>query len=119
MSNANGSGYSLLVPGVPLVEDRQVVVERGAAATEGFSGREIRNAMRTALPLGAVCSPPCVAWAHFESAIAQIRAANQNVGKRRPGASAADPSIEAGRSLLGMSDWSITLQLGDHHGMVQ
>lgn len=94
----------LLVPGIPLVDDRQAVIERGVAATEGLSGREIRNVMRTALPLGALCSPPGVAWTHFESAIAQIRTANQNVGKRRPGASVADPSIEAGRSQLGLSD---------------
>lgn len=94
----------LLVPGVPLVEDREAVIERGAAASEGFSGREIRNVMRTAFPLGAVCSPPGVAWAHFESAIAQIRTANQNVGKRRPGASVTDPGVEAGRRLMGLSD---------------
>lgn len=94
----------LLVPGVPLIEDRQAVIERGAAATEGFSGREIRNVMRTALPLGAVSSPPGVAWEHFERAIAQIRSANQNVGKRRPGASGAHASVEAGRGLLGLSD---------------
>lgn len=94
----------LLVPGVPLVEDRQAIIERGAAASEGFSGREIRNVMRTALPLGAVCSPPGVAWAHFDSAIAQIRAANQNVGKRRPGSSGADSSVETGRGLLGLTN---------------
>lgn len=94
----------LLVPGVPLLDERQAVIERGAAATEGFSGREIRNVMRTALPLGAVCSPPRVAWGHFESAIAQIRAANQNVGKPRQGANIANAGIEAGRSLMGLSD---------------
>lgn len=93
----------LLVPGIPLHEDRLAVIERGAAASEGFSGREIRNVMRTALPLGAQASPPVVSWEHFEGAIAQIRDANQKVGKRHHSSSTAEHGAEAARSLLGLS----------------
>ena len=96
----------LLVPGVPLAEERLDVIERGAAASEGFSGREIRTVMRTAFPRALVARPtePIVAWADFEGAIADVRAANRNVGKRRQESSGSDSGVEAGRKMLGLSN---------------
>ena len=40
----------LLVPGVPLAEDRDSIIERCAIASDGLSGREIRTVLRTAFP---------------------------------------------------------------------
>lgn len=94
----------LLVPGVPLAEDRSAMIERGAAASEGFSGREIRTVMRTAFPRALVANPvqPRVTWADFEGAIADIRAANQNVGKRRREEPSSSAGVEASRQMLGL-----------------
>lgn len=96
----------LLVPGVPLEEDRNDVIERGAAATDGFSGREIRTVLRTAFPRALVANRAneFVAWSDFEGAIADVRAANANVGKRRDDASGNGSGSEAARRLLGLSD---------------
>ena len=96
----------LLVPGVPLEEDRNDVIERGAAATDGFSGREIRTVLRTAFPRALVANRAneFVAWSDFEGAIADVRAANANVGKRRDNASGNGSGNEAARRLLGLSD---------------
>ena len=95
----------LLVPGVPLEECRELMIERGAAASEGLSGREIRTVMRTAFPRAVVASPgaPKVRWEDFESAIGDVRVANQNVGKARRTPSSSDDGIEASRRLLGLS----------------
>ena len=98
----------LLVPGVPLAEDRDVIIDRGAAASDGLSGREIRTVLRTAFPRALVENPqePRVLWVHLESAIADVRAANRNVGSRRHEAASNSNSanVDAGRRILGISD---------------
>lgn len=95
----------LLVMGIPLDESRETVIERGAAASEGLSGREIRTVMRTALPRAVVANPdsPCVRWVDFESAIADVKAANENVGKRRREYQSNDLNIELSQRMLGVS----------------
>lgn len=92
----------MLVPGVPLAEARDALIERCAQASEGFSGREIRTALRIAFPRAIVEAPdaPLVRWPHLEGAIADIRVANRNVGKAHRDSAGA----EAGRRLLGLSD---------------
>ncbi|MEQ1602788.1 MAG: AAA family ATPase [Methylophilaceae bacterium] len=97
----------LLVIGVPLAEERSLIIERAAAASDGLSGREIRTVLRTAFPRALVENPeqPKVLWVHFETAIADVRTANRNVGKHqhdRPASSNAN--VEAGRRLLGVGD---------------
>lgn len=94
----------LLVAGVPLEEERTVIIERSAAASEGLSGREIRTVLRTAFPRALVENPenPKVLWIHLESAIADVRTANRNVGKQQHDRAAA--SVETGRRLLGVAD---------------
>lgn len=74
----------LLVPGVPLQEERPLILERAAAASDGLSGREIRTVLRTAFPRALVenAQTPKVLWTHLESAIGDVRTANQNVGKK-------------------------------------
>jgi AAA+ superfamily predicted ATPase len=97
----------LLVAGVPLEEERAIIIERAAAASDGLSGREIRTVLRTAFPRALVENPqePRVFWTHLESAIADVRTANRNVGKHHDRANASsNASAEAGRRLLGVGD---------------
>ncbi len=98
----------LLVMGVPLEEDRTLIIDRSAAASDGLSGREIRTVLRTAFPRALVENPqePRVLWVHLESAIADVRAANRNVGSRRHEAASNSNSanVDAGRRMLGISD---------------
>jgi SpoVK/Ycf46/Vps4 family AAA+-type ATPase len=93
-----------LVPGIPLEENREVVIDRGAAETEGFSGREIRTVMRTALPRAIVANPedPLLRWPDLESAIADVRVANENVGKQRRESGSSDASLDVSRRMLGV-----------------
>jgi hypothetical protein len=62
--------------------------------------------LRTAFPRALVenSQEPKVLWTHLESAIADVRIANQNVGKRHPERASSHESVEAGRRLLGVSD---------------
>lgn len=94
----------LLVPGVPLAEPREVLIERGAAASEGLSGREIRTVLRTAFPRAIVANPgrPVVQWQDFETAIRDLRIAAHNVGRKRPDADG-EQTAEAGRRLLDLA----------------
>lgn len=96
----------LLVPGIPLDEERSVIVDRGAAATDGLSGREIRTVLRTALPRAIVANPdkPVARWADFESAITDVHAANENIGKRRREPRSSDSGIEISQRMLGVSE---------------
>ncbi len=98
----------LLVTGVPLEEERALIIERGAAASDGLSGREIRTVLRTAFPRALVENPqePKVLWVHLESAIADVRTANRNVGKHQHDRATASSNagVEAGRRLLGVGD---------------
>ncbi len=96
----------LLVPGVPLAEDRDSIIERCAIASDGLSGREIRTVLRTAFPRALVehVENPCVQWRHFETAIADVHAANRNVGSYKHVVSNDNVSSDAGRKLLGFSD---------------
>jgi AAA+ superfamily predicted ATPase len=98
----------MLVPGVPLQEERSIILERAAVASDGLSGREIRTVLRTAFPRALVenAQEPKVLWTHLESAIADVRIANQNVGKRHPERASSHESVEAGRRLLGVSKTS-------------
>lgn len=98
----------LLVAGVPLAEARDHIVERCAVAAEGLSGREIRTVLRTAFPRALVeCYSlgelPVVSWPHIESAIADVRSANANVGKKTASSVADSTRIESARKMLGVN----------------
>ena len=98
----------LLVTGVPLEEERALIIERCAAASDGLSGREIRTVLRTAFPRAIVENPqePKVLWVHLESAIEDIHTSNKNVGKQQYEHTTAstNASIEAGRRLMGVGN---------------
>ena len=96
----------MLVPGVPLAEDRETLIERCATASEGLSGREVRTVLRTAFPRAIQdnVQEPRVQWTHLESAIADVRTARRNVGKHHHSEDGENTSAEAGRRMLGFKD---------------
>lgn len=96
----------MLVPGVPLAEDRETLIERCATTSEGLSGREIRTVLRTAFPRAIQdnVQEPRVQWTHLESAIADVRTARRNVGKHHHAEDGENTSAEAGRRMLGFKD---------------
>lgn len=96
----------MLVPGVPLKESRETIIERCAVASDGLSGREIRTVLRTAFPRAFVEYPmePIVHWVHIESAIADVQAAARNVGNNRPDVPSNVSNVDLGRRMLGCSD---------------
>jgi AAA+ superfamily predicted ATPase len=97
-----------LVAGVPLDEERNLIIERCAAASDGLSGREIRTVLRTAFPRAFIenMQEPKVLWSHLEGAITDVRTANRNVGKNQHDRATAssNANVEAGRQLLGVGN---------------
>lgn len=96
----------MLVPGIPLQEQREELIGLCAHESEGFSGREIRTVLRTAFPRALMDSTDeCkVKWNHIKSAIDDVRIAKKNVGKRVSDLPSSAHSVEAARQLLGISD---------------
>lgn len=83
-----------LLPTIPLAEERENLLCQLVDKTEGFSGRNIRNCMRLAMPKTLLeaertGSEPKLAWLHLEQAIDEIRRANKDIGtevnRREPG----------------------------------
>lgn len=75
----------LLVPGIPLQEDRDWLIEHAAEHSEGFCGRDIRTCLRLALPKPLLAAEterrtPLVSWRHLVEAMGQVREAHLNVG---------------------------------------
>lgn len=63
----------LLVRAIPLADARETMLESAVSLSEGLSGRDIRNAMRLALPKAVLESEQKLTLKHLESALAQIR----------------------------------------------
>lgn len=95
----------MLVPGVPLADERDSLIDRCAAESEGLSGREIRTVLRTAFPRALVESSeqPMVRWEHISTAISDVRMANNNVGSRRQEQTTNAGSVEHARQMLGLA----------------
>mgnify|MGYP003583917072 FL=1 len=95
----------MLVSGIPLALPREELIEQASNASNGLSGREIRTALRTALPRAVMeqSDEPKLAWSHLDSAITDIKYAKTNVGggNATPSASSAR-SAKAALSLLGI-----------------
>lgn len=95
----------MLVSGIPLALPREELIEQASNASNGLSGREIRTALRTALPRAVMEQPdqPKLAWSHLDSAIADIKYAKSNVGGGNTVPSASSTrSAKAALSLLGI-----------------
>lgn len=95
-----------LVPGVPLEEERNLIIERCAEKSHGLSGREIRNALRTAFPKALVNShdDPKVLWEHLSLAIDDVHVAQRDIGKRQQHETryGSEESARAGAKMLGL-----------------
>jgi ATP-dependent 26S proteasome regulatory subunit len=101
----------MLVAGVPLNENREIIIERAAAVSEGLSGREIRTVLRTAFPRALVedAVSPKVRWEHLESAIGDVIKANKNIGKGQKDHSRSSVvEIEAAQKFLGVESSSVS-----------
>lgn len=95
----------MLVPGVPLAEERDGLIDRCAAESEGLSGREIRTVLRTAFPRALVESSdqPLVRWDHIATAINDVRTANCNIGARRQEVAMNAGNVDHARQMLGLA----------------
>ena len=96
-----------LMTSVPLEEERNYIIDQATKESEGLSGREIRNVLRTAYPRAIVSNPdePKVRWEHIYSAIIDIQTAKRNVGKQHQNSKIIDKSqenVEVARGLLGV-----------------
>lgn len=62
----------MLVGGIPLAQEREELIQLASESSAGLSGREIRTALRTALPRAVMeqTDKPRLAWTHLRSAIA-------------------------------------------------
>lgn len=86
---------TLLVPSLPLAPD--IVIDDLAAATEGFSGREIKMAILAAAERAAVADRPVVERADLDVAIARIVATRTELAEAhgRPATPEERAAIEA------------------------
>lgn len=90
----------LLVRAIPLADARETMLESAVSLSEGLSGRDIRNAMRLALPKAVLESEQKLTLKHLESALAQIRDA---YGAISNAASFVPPHINTAKKMLGLS----------------
>ncbi|MCT9844859.1 ATP-binding protein [Leclercia sp.] len=90
----------LFVAAIPLAEARETMLEQAASLSEGLSGRDIRNAMRLALPKAVLESEQQLTLKHIESALTQIRDA---YGAISDASSSVPPHINTAKKMLGLS----------------
>lgn len=94
-----------LIADIPLAESRQEILTAAADASEGLSGREIRTCMRLALPKAWLAAErlgtqPLLSIDHIQTALEEIRAAHENVG--RSGSDGRDIRTVQAKGLLGI-----------------
>lgn len=77
-----------LIPTIPYQDDVDSIIELAANESDGFSGRDIRTAMRLALPKIFLISQADentdnkrLGWEHIEEAIGQVKRAQVEVGQ--------------------------------------
>ena len=92
----------LLIPDLPL--DPGLDPGHLSATTEGFSGREIKLAVLAAAERAAVAEQDAVTFADFESAIAQIKTAREQLKSEpaRPATPEEQAMIESGLKARGL-----------------
>ncbi|MDV7888953.1 ATP-binding protein [Pseudomonas aeruginosa] len=97
----------MLVPGIPLGEDRTQLLNALATLSDGLSGREIRTCMRLALPKPLMSNGGGVlVRAHIEDAILQLKATQKSLQGSHPDDQSAQ--LGAARKLLGISKGDVT-----------
>lgn len=91
----------LIVAAIPLFGEREMIIDQATSLSGGLSGRDIRNAMRLALPKAVMeTENQALAMHHIESAINQIRDAYSAI-KTTP-ASGTPPHIDTAKKMLGL-----------------
>jgi SpoVK/Ycf46/Vps4 family AAA+-type ATPase len=95
-----------LIPTLPYVGDYNEIIDYAALGSEGFSGRDIRTAMRLALPKifshTTDTEHKGLSWELMEVAIAEVKKAQNEVGQYvNP---RTKTSIENARSLMGIKE---------------
>lgn len=95
----------MLLPTIPIREDRESIIAACVEQSDGFSGREIRTCMRLSLPKALLEAEQgghaaALAIKHLTDAIAQIRKAHAEVATAIGGSGR--PDVAVARSLLGI-----------------
>lgn len=91
----------LIVAAIPLFGEREMIIDQATSLSGGLSGRDIRNAMRLALPKAVMeTENQALAMHHIESAINQIRDAYMAITKTP--ASDIPPHIDTAKKMLGL-----------------
>ncbi|MCB5258941.1 MAG: ATP-binding protein [Candidatus Cloacimonetes bacterium] len=95
-----------LIPTIPYQDDVDSIIELAANESDGFSGRDIRTAMRLALPKifshTTDTEHKGLSWELMEVAIAEVKKAQNEVGQYvNP---RTKTSIENARSLMGIKE---------------
>ncbi|MHC8469980.1 ATP-binding protein [Plesiomonas shigelloides] len=94
-----------LVPGIPLSDSREIIVNSCAEMSDGLSGREIRNTLRTALPkaiVGNIDSPE-LSKEHLELSINDILRSKKHVGGHITSDIDSVSAVDPARQLLGVN----------------
>jgi len=97
----------ILVSGIPLHQEREIIIEACAELTDGLSGREIRTAMRLALPKALLESETTGVSAalklqHIQSSISQIRKASSEIAVSQSSKTQLRDAVAA-KKLMGVS----------------
>lgn len=96
----------MLVGGVPILGDRQELISQCADLSAGFSGREIRNTMRLALPkpiLEVGCPENAsLAIKHLTAAIDEVKKGQKQVGQSSRSAKDVANDVRVATNLLGV-----------------
>ncbi len=91
----------LIVAAIPLFGEREMLIDHATTLSDGLSGRDIRNAMRLALPKAVMeTENQALAMHHIESAINQIRDAYIAITKTP--VSDIPPHIDTAKKMLGL-----------------
>ncbi|OOF41472.1 AAA family ATPase [Rodentibacter rarus] len=111
LDNRKALWNRMLVPEIPLAEERETLITQIAELTEGFSGREIRTCMRLVLPKTLLEAEkaqiaPKVTLSQLQAVISQVNIAKKEVAssRRRTERSERIEEVQSAKSLLGISE---------------
>lgn len=105
MNSRKGIWNRMLVPEIPIDQDRVLFIEKCAEASDGLSGREIRNALRLALPKALMREVNKNAILKIEDVISAIMQINNSYDEMANStvSSVATNNHKAVRNLLGIN----------------
>jgi len=93
----------MLVSGIPLADNRDVILDSAAKVSESLSGRDIRTCMRLALPKALLQQENALlSTAHIQEAINQVLAAVAELGSTAT-SNSSNSKLDVARKLLGVN----------------